>query len=126
MAIPMFGKVKALEGRVDELLNTLSQAGMQFEKLSRHYLNRGVDDEFLEQCAKLKEMEQSGNKMCREITRSLYTEMLIPDARGDVLSLLQYLDYLLDQYERIANALEVENLSNSKMVGVMCERHAFL
>jgi predicted phosphate transport protein (TIGR00153 family) len=108
MAIAMFGKVKALEGRIDEMLNTLSQAGMLFEQLVKRYLAHGADKEFEEQCQKLKDLEQSGNGLSREIARSLYTEMLIPDSRGDVLSLLQYLDYLLDQYEHIATAISVE------------------
>jgi len=108
MAIAMFGKVKALEGRIDEMLNTLSQAGMQFEQLVKRYLTHGADEEFEAQCQKLKDLEQSGNRLSREISRSLYTEMLIPDSRGDVLSLLQYLDYFLDQYEHVATAILVE------------------
>ena len=104
----MYGKVKALEGRIDEMLNTLSQAGIQFELLMRRYLTHGADDDYLEQSRTLREMEQKGNNLGREIARSLYTEMLIPDSRGDVLSLLQYLDYLLDEYEHIATAISVE------------------
>ena len=111
MAITMFGKVKALEGQIDEMLNTLSQAGMHFEKLVKHYMKSGADESFLQQCQMLKDLEQKGNSMSREIARSLYTEMLIPDSRGDVLSLLQYLDYLLDQYEHIATAVSVERPS---------------
>jgi uncharacterized protein Yka (UPF0111/DUF47 family) len=34
--------------------------------------------------------------------------MLIPDSRSDVLSLIQDLDYLLDLYERISSALDIE------------------
>jgi uncharacterized protein Yka (UPF0111/DUF47 family) len=108
MAIAMFGKVRALEGKVDEILNTLSQAGMLFEQLMRRYIAHGADEEFLAKCQKLKQMEQSGNSMTREIARLLYTEMLIPDSRGDVLSLLQYLDFLLDKYAYIATAISVE------------------
>jgi hypothetical protein len=41
--------------------------------------------------------------------------MLIPESRGDVLSLLQSLDYLLDRYDSIAGALLVERPDVSKM-----------
>ncbi len=108
MAIAIFGKVGAIEARIDNLLDTLSRAGMSFEQIVKHYHARGVDGDFQERCARLQEEEKAGNKLSSEIGRALFTEMLIPESRGDVLSLLQSLDYLLDRYDSIAGALLVE------------------
>ena len=53
-------------------------------------------------------MEKSANGTASRIGRSLYTEMLIPDLRADVLSLIQDLDYLIDSYARNAAAFQIE------------------
>ncbi len=109
MALAVLGKVGAIEAQIDGLLDTLSRAGMMFEQIVKHYLTSGPNSDFQERCARLREEEKSGNQMASEATRALFTEMLIPESRGDVLSLLQSLDYLLDRYDHVASAALVEH-----------------
>ncbi len=108
MALAILGKVGAIEAQIDGFLDTLSRAGMMFEQLVKHYLERGADADFQERYTRLKEEEKAGNKMAGEISRALFTEMLIPESRGDVLSLLQSLDYLLDRYDHVSGIALVE------------------
>ena len=49
------------------------------------------------------------NRLRRAIEGQLYTDMLIPDSRGDVLSLLEDINYLLGLAEDIFLAITVEN-----------------
>lgn len=109
MALAILGKVGAIEAQIDGLLDTLSRAGMMFEQIIKHYQAHGPDKDFQERCARLTEEERAGNKMSSEIARALFTEMLIPESRGDVLSLLQSLDYLLDRYDHVAGTVLVEH-----------------
>jgi predicted phosphate transport protein (TIGR00153 family) len=44
----------------------------------------------------ISDLERRGDELRRNIETALYTELLIPDSRGDVLSLLEDLDELLD------------------------------
>lgn len=109
MALAILGKVGAIEAQIDALLDTLSRAGMMFEQIVKHYLAHGPDADFQERCARLKEEEKAGNKMSSDSARALFTEMLIPESRGDVLSLLQSLDYLLDRYDHVTGTAQVEH-----------------
>lgn len=108
MKITMFGSAKSIETQIDEYLNTVSQAAILFSQIIARYVSHGADPTFEERRSQLKSSESNGNQLARTIGMSLYTDMLIPDSRGDVLSLLQDLDYLLDLLDKIAAAIDVE------------------
>jgi hypothetical protein len=56
----------------------------------------------------IRELEVEGNRLRRGIEALLYTDMLIPDSRGDVLSLLEDTNYLLGLAEDIFLAFTIE------------------
>lgn len=114
MRISLFGKSRAIETDIDEFLNKLSEAGILFEQLVKRFMESGVDEGFKEKVKHLNKMEKSANDLTSGIGRSLYTEMLIPDLRADVLSLIQNLDYLLDVYAKIATSFEIEQPDHSR------------
>jgi predicted phosphate transport protein (TIGR00153 family) len=91
-----FKRTRAIEAHIDEFIGKLSEAGMVFEQAIAHYAEHGADDVLEERLAQIAEMEKRGDELRRDLERALFTEMLIPDARGDVLSLLDDLDDLLD------------------------------
>lgn len=72
MQLKMFGKTAFLETQIDELLDTLSQAGLLFEQISRHYLGHGNDQAFKDKVLRMREMEQSANRLASAIGRGLY------------------------------------------------------
>ena len=45
------------------------------------------------------EMESKADKITKEVERTLYEETLIPDARSDVLRLLEHMDELIGMYQ---------------------------
>ncbi len=108
MRLTLFGKSKAIETEIDDFLNQLSDAGLMFEQLVSHYVDHGADPDFDAKAERLTAQEKSANETANRIGRALYTEMLIPDLRADVLSLIQDLDYLIDSYSGIATAFEIE------------------
>lgn len=111
--LALFAKSKGLEAQIDEFLDTVSQGGMVFEETLKHYLHHGHDDIFAQRQAQIADIESNGDKLVRSILRSLYAEMLIPESRADVLSLLQDLDALLDAFERICFSVGIERLDLS-------------
>ncbi|HHH39700.1 MAG TPA: DUF47 family protein [Sedimenticola sp.] len=113
MRITLFGKSRAIEAEIDEFLDNLSDSGMLFEQLVKHYVTHGPDDSFSSKVVRLNGLEHAANEIASRIGRSLYTEMLIPDLRADVLSLIQDLDYLIDVYSKIASAFEIERPDHS-------------
>ena len=48
---------------------------------------------------KVTEMESKADTITKEIEHALYEETLIPDARSDVLRLLEHLDELIGMYQ---------------------------
>jgi len=117
MRFSLFGKSKAIEADIDEFLNKISESGILFEQLIKHYIRVGVNEDFKEEVERLDEMSTCTSDLARRIGRSLYTEMLIPDLRADVLSLIQDLNYLVDVYSGIANDFEIERPEHSGVSG---------
>ncbi len=106
--LALFGQTKALEAQIDEFLDTLSQGGMLFEEVIKHYSTHGVDQVFEDRQKQIASIESNGDRLVRNINRAIHTEMLIPESRADVLSLLQDLDYILDIFEHTCFAVDVE------------------
>lgn len=117
MRISLFGKSKVVEAQIDEFLNQISQAGILFEQTIKHYLRGGVTEEFSKEVERLDGMATGTGVLARRIGRSLYTEMLIPDLRADVLSLIQDLNYLIDVYSSIACDFDVEQPEHAEVSG---------
>ncbi len=80
---------------MNEFLDIISEAGMVFEMGFTSYLANGFCQACEEKLKQVSELEHRGDDLRRNIETALYTELLIPDSRGDVLSLLEDLDDLL-------------------------------
>lgn len=95
---PLFGKTRFLEGLIEEFLDKISEGVIVVELGIRAYLSPAdttlICEEKLQQVIEIK---RRCSELRRTIVTMLYTEMLLPDARGDVLRLLGNLFELLDQ-----------------------------
>lgn len=105
--VKIFGKIKTLQKQIDQLLDHISEAAIIFEQLFDHFLDKGADDRLEEMIQRVLIHKHQGSELSRELEFSLYTDMLIPDARGDVLELLHELHYLLDLYKDQAVDLSI-------------------
>ncbi len=93
----LFGKTKFLEGQIDEFLDKVAEGAIHFERGITIFLEEGKVTEASE--AKLEQiiaLKEKCKDLRRSVVNTLYSEMLIPDFRGDVLSLLTDLYSLLD------------------------------
>ncbi|PID42148.1 MAG: hypothetical protein CSB48_11485 [Proteobacteria bacterium] len=102
--LTLFGKSKAMERQIDDLFDTISEGGMLFENGVTSFLNNPMpqkvtQEEIDAKMSKMRKVESEGRHLRRSIESDLYTEMLIPDLRGDVLSLLEDTNYILSQFE---------------------------
>ena len=120
---PLFGKTKLLERQIDEFLDKVAEGAIYFERGITAYLE---EMEFSETCEEKLSQIIDLKEKCRELRRSivnvLYSEMLIPDFRGDVLRLLTDLFSLLDAMGKNfqdlmieqAHTYQTEDQSNTK------------
>ena len=97
--LSMFGDTKKLEKDIDEFVNILSQVGLAFKSIVRRYLSHSSDENFDNLIGKVTEMESRADTITKEIEHALYEETLIPDARSDVLRLLEHLDEVIGMYQ---------------------------
>ncbi|WP_259702144.1 MULTISPECIES: DUF47 domain-containing protein [Synechococcales] len=95
---PLFGKTRFLEGQIDEFLDKISEGVIVGELGIKAFLCAREDQEIcLEKLNQIIEIKRRCSELRRTIVTMLYTEMLLPDARGDVLRLLASLFELLDE-----------------------------
>jgi predicted phosphate transport protein (TIGR00153 family) len=106
--LALFGKTKAMEAEIDEFFDTVSQGGILFEETLSHFMVQGADDVFTQRQQQISEIESNGDNLVKSVVRALYTEMLIPESRADVLSLLQDIDHILDDFKKVCFAVDVE------------------
>ena len=97
--LSMFGDTKKLEKDIDEFVNILSEVGLAFKSIVRRYLSHSCDENFDNLIGKVTEMESRADTITKEIEHALYEETLIPDARSDVLRLLEHLDEVIGMYQ---------------------------
>lgn len=95
----LFGRTKVLEGQIDEFLDVVTQSGLLFDRAMDVYMEKGPCAEFDEFLYKLEATEARGDNLRRDIETKLYVQTLIPDLRGDVLSLLEHVDNIVNIYE---------------------------
>jgi len=89
-------RTRVLLAQVEEFLDVVSQAALSYEAAMSDYVRHGWTDGVEEKTDQIRDYENRGDHLRREIGTALYTEMLLPDTVGDVLSLLGALDHLLD------------------------------
>ena len=102
---PLFGKTRLLERQIDEFLDKVAEGAIYFERGITAYLE-DIEDRKVPEARNLEICEEKLSQIidlkekCKELRRSivnvLYSEMLIPDFRADVLRLLTDLYSLLD------------------------------
>jgi predicted phosphate transport protein (TIGR00153 family) len=95
---PLFGKTRFLQGLIDEFIDKISEGTIYQEIGVKAYLEAGTSSAACEEkLGQIVDTKEHCAELRRRILTLLYTEMLIPDARGDVLRLLVKLFDLLDE-----------------------------
>lgn len=106
--MPIFGsKTKQLEADIENYLDLVSRAGLIFQEGVKAYLSDKMD-KFDKNFKDITALESEADAVRRDIKRKLYTFMLIPESRGDVLGLLETLDDVVDICEKVLEQFSIE------------------
>ena len=106
--VRLFQRTKELEGKVDSFFDQLSEAAVVYRLAVRGYLREEISDEFKVRLDHVCEIEATADRLRREIELSLYSNMLIPDSRGDVLGLIETADNILSLFKSSLWAFSIE------------------
>ena len=85
----LFQKTSDLENKVDSFFLKLAEAGVIYRLAVRSYLRESLSEEYKTHFEKVCDIETNADTLRSEIKLAIYSDMLIPDSRGDVLGLLE-------------------------------------
>ena len=112
----LFGKTKLLEGQIDEFLDKVAEGAIYFERGITIFLEKEkVSKACEEKISQITTLKERCKELRRSIVNTLYSEMLIPDFRADVLRLLTDLFSLLDAMGNNFQALMIEQGQANQM-----------
>ncbi len=100
-------KSKQLEAELESFLNMVSDASLIFLEGVKAYVNK-KEDRFEQYYRDITKLETKADNLRRNIKLKLYTYMLIPESRGDVLGLLETLDDVIDTTEKVLEQFSIE------------------
>ncbi len=103
----IFKKTRLLEQQIDAYLDTVQKGAILFKRGVRCFLQEGP--ETFDPCFReLRQLESAADDMRRRIENDLYTQTLIPEARGDVLGLIESTDKALNFMDMTLQQFSVE------------------
>lgn len=93
---------------IDEFLDRCGEAVMVLEKTLQHYFEQGPDEQLEQRLEQIRSIEERADALKRGVANTMYSEMLLPDTRGDVLDLLDAVDGILDGAVHLLAKLFIE------------------
>ena len=99
LKLRLFKQTKNLEQKVDRFFLLLSEASVIYRLGIRIYLREKVTEEYNKRVNHISEIESEADNLRRDIKKIIYSEMLIPDSRGDVLGLIETSDEIFSLFK---------------------------
>ncbi|MDZ7794123.1 MAG: DUF47 family protein [Spirochaetia bacterium] len=109
----LFKQTAYLIADIDNFLDNISKAGLLFGLALREYLE-GEEKKFHARIDEIAELESDSDVLRREIRHKLYSKMLIPESRGDVLNVLENIDNVIDTTKKVVFQIDIERPSISE------------
>ncbi len=106
----LFKQIGKLEKQIESLLDDIEHAALLFKAAIADYLEKRIS-EFNARLEQISDLESKMDEQRRDIRYKLYSRMLIPDSRGDVLSLLENIDNIIDLTKEVLMQFSIEQPS---------------
>lgn len=103
----ILGRAKELVDEIDSFWDAIGKASLVFRAGGEEYFNNRLD-RLQDRLVEIDKLENHADELRRSIKHKLYSRMLLPDARGDVLGLLETSDNVIDRAKKILNSLDIE------------------
>ncbi len=103
----IIGQTKNLISEIDGFWDMISSSALAFRSGIKNYL-AGRIEKFRSDLDDINRLENEIDSMRREIKYKLYSHMLIPESRGDVLGLLETSDNVVDSIKKVLLQFDIE------------------
>jgi len=100
-------RTKEIEASIDGYFDRVVTSALIFHEGIKSYLN-GKMERFDNYYHEITTIETEADDVRRDIKKKLYTYMLIPESRGDVLGLLENTDDVVDVAEKVIEQFSIE------------------
>ncbi|GAB0057559.1 hypothetical protein SIID45300_01890 [Candidatus Magnetaquicoccaceae bacterium FCR-1] len=107
----LFGRIKALENRLDEFLDMLSESNIHFRAGITYFLEAGGNHAavFQQKVKEIGGIQSRAENLKRHIEAELQEWILIPDLRADMVGLLHAQGNLIQQFGEHLQHFAIEN-----------------
>lgn len=103
-----FKRTSSLISNIDEFIDKVAEAVMVLEQGFDEYVDRASDNDLTHRMEQIRGIEARADEIRRAVANVMYTEMLMPDTRGDVLNLLDEVDTTMDDCVHLLISLTIE------------------
>jgi uncharacterized protein len=93
--------------RVDEFLDSIDLGLLVFREAMKSYLDKDFDS-FERHLKKVDTLENSADRLQREIENDMITHSVLPQHREDVVKLIDVLDEIIDSVKSSLNEIDIE------------------
>ena len=100
-------QITLLEGEINSFLDDIERSALTFFAGIKYYLNND-EERFRKKIEDIQFIERNSDQLRRAIRYKLYSQMLLPEARGDVLGLLETSDDVVDSAKMILLQFDYE------------------
>ena len=104
----LFRKTKQLEEKIYQFLTNIDTCGNLFFEAFQLYLKSGDTTRFKTLQKAIDYLEQENDSLRREVENQLYSQMLLPDMRSDILALIEGCDKIINKYQIDITLLSIE------------------
>jgi predicted phosphate transport protein (TIGR00153 family) len=106
----LFKRNKILIEKINEYLDMGDTLVDTFNQTIIHYLDKGNDSDFEIHLSKAKKIENNADQLLYSIDNFLFKKSLLPEAREDILKLLEKYDDIIDCCVHILRYLYTRNI----------------
>ncbi|HMA58925.1 MAG TPA: DUF47 family protein [Halanaerobiales bacterium] len=96
-----------LQNDINKYLEVVTNSNMVFKRSCKNYLKDNIES-FEDSLDEINKLENSADDFQKDIKYKLYKYMLIPEARGDVLALLENIDNIVDHIKKLLVQFSIE------------------
>lgn len=103
----ILNRSRQVVGDIESFWDAIGKAALVFRAGAHDYFENR-QERLKVRLEEIDTLENEADLLRRNIKHQLYSQMLIPESRGDVLGLLETSDNAIDRTKKILNALDIE------------------
>jgi len=104
------GRNKQVQEDVATYLSLARKCGAVFAESIEHVLTNGLDEHFSVLVKQVHQAESNADDVRHKIAISLYEKSLLPESRGDLLTMLETMDRVPNKMEGVVRQVEIQKL----------------